>query len=79
MSRASFRKAVAERHRILYRLVSVYLHVPCAIPQSYCGAARAAGRRVRDVAFAARTSGLKVLDIDAMVVVVYTKDVRVKA
>jgi hypothetical protein len=39
---------------------------------------RAAGRRVRDVAFAARTSGLKVLEIDAMVVVVYTKNMRVK-
>jgi hypothetical protein len=63
MSRASRRAAVLERHRILWLLALQFASVSCT---TYCGAARRAGRRVRDGA-AVRKSGLSDLEMDAMV------------
>jgi hypothetical protein len=63
MSRASRRAAVLERHRILSLLALQFASGSC---KTYCGAARRAGRRVRDGA-AVRKSGLSVLEMDAMV------------
>jgi hypothetical protein len=69
MSIASRRVAVAERHRILWHAhqPSTFLPPPFEL-ETYCVAARTAGRKTRDETVAVRRSGLNDLEIDAIVV-----------